>query len=309
MSGADVLALVAAALFALAAALQQRDAVRVTGDGGGMSSGFFLQLLRQPVWLLGTAALLAGYAVQAVALDRGRLVVIQPLLVTTIVFALPLGIGLTHQVVTRRDWFAAAGVVVALAGFVVVGDPASGLSDAPDWQWGVAFAVVAIIAASLVMLARHVAPARRAALLGGAAGVLFGISASLAKPVVDELGADGVAAAAEDWRAWALLASGGVAFLLQQGALATGNLAPAVAATSLANPAVASVVGAVILEERLAGGVGQKLVAIAFMVIAGLFAAVLAGHAQPDAARPSPDAAAEGPPPGGGTVAPADEVA
>ena len=43
------------------------------------------------MWLVGTLALLTGYVFQAAALDRGRLAIIQPLLVTTVVFALPLG--------------------------------------------------------------------------------------------------------------------------------------------------------------------------------------------------------------------------
>ena len=281
MDTADVLALVAAALFALAAALQQREAMRVTGSGDGMNKQFFLKLVRQPVWLLGTAALIGGYIVQGAALSKGRLVVIQPLLVTTVVFALPLGIVLTHQVVTRRDWWAAAGVVGALAGFIIVGDPASGKSDAPNWEWAVSLVIVAVVAGLAVFAARHAEAARRAALLGIGAGVLYGISACLAKPVVDELGPDGLATVLADWRTWAMVGSGAVAFGIQQGALAVGHLAPAVAATSLANPVVASLVGALVLDETLAGGPARKVVAIGFLAAAGLCAAVLAAHAQP----------------------------
>ncbi|MCU0307127.1 MAG: DMT family transporter [Thermoleophilia bacterium] len=273
---ADVLALVAAFLFALAAALQQREAMDV--GPGGMSPGFFLTLARKPVWLAGTAALLAGYAVQAVALADGRLVVIQPLLVTTIVFALPLGIVLSHQVVRPGDWAAAAGVVAALAAFIVVGAPADGRDDAPAGEWLAAFGIVTALSVLAVLSARHARPQRRAGLLGAAAGMLFGLSASLAKPVVEELGAGGVAEAAADWRTWALLGAGGVAFLLQQGALAVGRLAPAVAATSLANPMVATVIGAVILQETLAGGPLRRAAAIGLLVLAGVFATLLAAR-------------------------------
>jgi drug/metabolite transporter (DMT)-like permease len=63
------------------------------------------------VWLLGTLVLLLGYGTQGAALDRGRLVVVQPLLVTTIVWALPLGHWLTDQHVVRRQ-VVGAGVVV-----------------------------------------------------------------------------------------------------------------------------------------------------------------------------------------------------
>jgi hypothetical protein len=40
-------------------------------------------LVAVPVWLAGTMVLLLGYATQGAALDRGKLVVVQQLLVTT----------------------------------------------------------------------------------------------------------------------------------------------------------------------------------------------------------------------------------
>lgn len=55
------------------------------------------RLLLQTAWLMGTLALFAGYVFQAAALDRGRLAIIQPLLVMTIVFALPLSYFLTSH--------------------------------------------------------------------------------------------------------------------------------------------------------------------------------------------------------------------
>ena len=61
----------------------------------------------QTTWLLGTLALFTGYLFQAGALDRGRLSIIEPLLVTTVVFALPLGYFLTKQH-RGRSWSAEA---------------------------------------------------------------------------------------------------------------------------------------------------------------------------------------------------------
>jgi hypothetical protein len=295
MGTGEVLALVAAFLFALAAALQQREAMTVGGEG--MSAGFFLQLIRHPLWLLGTATLIAGYIVQGAALDRGRVVVIQPLLVATIVFALPLGILLTDQVVTHRDWAAATGVMAGLAAFIVVGQPAAGVADAPNWKWVVPLAIVCALSGALVWLGHHVPPGRRAAILGTSAGMLFGISAALAKPVVEQIGSG----ALDDWKAYAMVGTGALGFLIQQGALATGRLAPAVAAGSLANPVVASVVGALVLEERLAGGILRKTVAVAALVFAGVCAAALAGHEQ----QASPGS--EAPAPGGDRSARQDD--
>ncbi|MEP7223976.1 MAG: DMT family transporter [Actinomycetota bacterium] len=97
---AEVLALVAAFFFALAATLQQKGALGMGEVSLGSPSSFIL-LAKQKFWLIGTIALLVGYALQAAALDRGRLAVVEPLLVMTIVFALPLGYWLTNQQVGR----------------------------------------------------------------------------------------------------------------------------------------------------------------------------------------------------------------
>src|ERR1044071_6373164 len=112
---AAVLALISAVLFALAATLQQLGQFVLARKGNAVIgvAGLF-RLLLVPIWLLGTVILLVGYATQGAALDRGKLVVVQPLLVTTIVWALPLGYLLTNQHVTRQQVMGAFVVVVGL---------------------------------------------------------------------------------------------------------------------------------------------------------------------------------------------------
>src|SRR5262249_22261461 len=113
---ASALALVAALLFALAAALQQKGALGLPEISIRHPSSI-VRLAAQTMWLIGTVALLVGYVFQAAALDRGRLSIIQPLLVTTVVFALPLGYFLTSQHVGRRGVIGAAGVRLRLSPF------------------------------------------------------------------------------------------------------------------------------------------------------------------------------------------------
>ncbi len=124
---AALLALLSAVWFALSAALQQRGQFTLARDGTPVEGvmGLF-RLLAVPVWLLGTLILFAGYAYQGAALDRGKLVVVQPLMVTTIVWALPLGHWLSGQQVVRRQVLGAGVVVVGLAMLVLVGDPDAG---------------------------------------------------------------------------------------------------------------------------------------------------------------------------------------
>ncbi|HXY85519.1 MAG TPA: DMT family transporter [Gaiellaceae bacterium] len=178
---ADLLALCAAFMFALAATLQQKGALGM-GAISFRDPRTFVRLARQEWWLVGTLALLVGYVFQAVALDHGRLAVIQPLLVTTIVFALPLGHYLTGQTVSGRQIVAAAIVVAGLTLFTVVGKAAHGNDDAPSWQWAIAIVVLSLAAAALVVVGGRGSLARKAASFGACAGLLYGVSASLWKP-------------------------------------------------------------------------------------------------------------------------------
>lgn len=257
---AEVLALVAAFFFALAATLQQKGALGM-GEVSLGSPSSLLNLAKQKFWLLGTLALLAGYVFQAIALANGRLAVIQPLLVTTIVFALPLGYFLTNQEVHRREILGAAVVVFGLAVFTVVGEAAEGNDNAPASEWAIAVLVFGAVAGVLLVLGGRGPASRKAALYGACAGVLYGLSASLCKPTVEILGDGGVSAVLGSWEFYAFAGAGILAFVVQQVSLATGQLAPAVATVSVCNPLVSIVIGTLLLDERLAEPTWHKIVA------------------------------------------------
>lgn len=270
---AEILALVAAFCFALAATLQQKGALGL-GEVSLGSPKSFLNLVKQTWWLLGTIALLVGYVFQAVALGHGRLAVIQPLLVTTIVFALPLGYFLTNQVINRREVLGAAVVVLGLAVFTVVGDAGDGKDNAPADQWAAVVFVFGGLAAALVVMGGRGSVMRKAGLYGACAGVLYGLSASLCKPTVEILGNDGIGSMLTSWELYAFAAAGILAFVIQQVSLATGKLATSVATVSVCNPLVSIIIGTLLLDERLAEPTWHKIVAYCGLGVA-LFGAVI----------------------------------
>ena len=272
---AALLALLAAVFFALAAALQQRGQFVLARRGISVEGlGGLVRMVAVPIWLLGTLVLLFGYVMQGAALDRGKIVVVQPLLVTSIVWALPLGHWLTSQNVNRRQVAGAGVVVVGLALFVLVGDPDSGVENAATSSLVLACAVVSTMVIALMLWQRTItAPALRAAVVGVCAGLFFGLSAVFSKPVLNDLHVS-IGEAAGDWRTWALLGFGFIAFVLQQLSLATGQLAPAVAAVSVANPVVSVALGIILYDERLTRP-GWHVVVACVALLAALAGAVL----------------------------------
>lgn len=246
---AAILAILAAVSFAAAATLWQKAALGLAGVSFRHPRSF-LVLLTRWVWLLGLGAQILGVLLQGAALDRGRVSIIQPLLVTTVIWALPLGYFLTGQKITRRVVLGAAIIVVGLGVFATFADPAAGVSDAPGSDWVASLLVIGAICAALLLFANRGSLTMRAATLGTLAGVLYGLSATLMKPVVENLHADGLAAVVGGWEFWVWAAAGIVGFLFQQLSLSTGRLVPSVATVSVANPVISVMLGALVLQER-----------------------------------------------------------
>ena len=287
---ASALALLATFLFALAAALQQKGALGLP-EISLRHPASLARLAGQTMWLAGTAALLGGYVFQAAALDRGRLAIIQPLLVTTVVFALPLGYVLTQQHVGRREIGGAAVIVLGLALFAIYGDPAGGKENAPGDEWAIAIIVLALVCAALLLFGGRGGLTMRAVIYGTIAGILFGLSAALTKPTLGYLHA-GVEQLLSNWEPYALALAGVLGFVLQQVSLGTGRLAPSVATVSVANPVVGILLGTLLLDERLSRPVWHIVVACIGLglALAGAVVISIAREVRADAPVPVPRA-------------------
>jgi drug/metabolite transporter (DMT)-like permease len=232
-------------------------------------AGFLLRLARQPRWLAGIVADALGFVAQAAALGLGRLVVVQPLLATSVVFALPLGARFEHKPVSRPEILGALAVTGGLGAFLVLADPGGGVDNASATAWVVSFAVAAVLCSALTLSARGRAPVHRAALLGTAAGILFALSAALTKATVEQLD-DGVLAVFEHWQLYALVAVGYVSMTLSQASLQAGALAPAVATQMALDPVASLFLGTLAFKETIHEDTGALLAAlVAFAVMVG----------------------------------------
>src|SRR5215471_12438220 len=289
MDGASLLALAAALCFAVAATLQQKGALLLGIAPDNVRS--FARLAKERWWLTGTVALLVGYVFQAIALDHGRLSIIQPLLVSTVVFALPLGYFLTAQHVGRREILGAGMVVAGLAIYAEVGDPAGGNDNAPNGEWAVAIAVVVAFCFGVLAYGRRGGGAARLAATDGVvSGVLFGLSACLVKPTVEMLHG-GVSVVLSHWEFYAMAAAGILAFVLQQISLSRGLLATSVATVSTANPIVSVAIGVLLFDERLSRPMWHVVLAVAGLALAMLGAiAISVARERRGGGAPSPEA-------------------
>jgi drug/metabolite transporter (DMT)-like permease len=190
------------------------------------SSGWrlVLYLFRNPLWLFGWVALAGSFLFQALALHNGMVSVVQPLLVTELIFALVLRRFWIHQSIRLVTWGGGALACAGLAVFLVAGEPRGGQPTPASHHWIVAGAACSVGAAVLVALAQWGSPSRRAALYASAAGTMWALEAVFIKTTTDTLTQFGVAGMFLHWPVYALAAGGVVGVLLQQAALHVGPL-------------------------------------------------------------------------------------
>ncbi|MDT7700342.1 MAG: hypothetical protein QOJ30_2667, partial [Pseudonocardiales bacterium] len=196
-------ALLSALSFAVAWVAQQRAAAAVP-DEEARGIRLILRLMRRPVWWAGTFGDTAAFALQAVALGFGSLLLVQPLIVTSLLFALPLAARFGGARPTRADLGWAALLAVALGVFMVVGEPTAGVDRAGLRDWAPAGLTILGLLVACVALASVRRGTVRAVLLACATGLAYGAVAALTKGVVDLLG-EGVVPLLTAWETYALV--------------------------------------------------------------------------------------------------------
>jgi drug/metabolite transporter (DMT)-like permease len=291
MPDAIMAAVSAAALFAVATALQHRSAGLVSPAGRGQAAGaawFVSTTLRHPLWIAGSVAGLAGLGLHAVALRDGPLTLVQPLLVTGVIFALPLRQLLEHRRPRHAELGWAAALAVGLAVFLVLSTPADGPAQAAD----PGPAVICMLAIGLAVSGCLVAGCRAtgtaaAMMLGAAAGLAFAVTAGLLKETTDVL-SHGAVALFTAWPCYALAAVGSAGLLLSQLAYRAGPLRASLPAITTVNPIVSLVIGVAVFDEPFRTAPGYLLgEVLGLAVMAG--AAVGLTRSAPDerASRPA----------------------
>lgn len=292
MTLAILLSLLAAMLFAAASVLQQRGTAGISDDDA-LGAGMLASLVRRPIWVLGITADIAGFGVQAAALAVGSLLLVQPLLVTTLLFALPMAARVAHRRLTEQEWRWSGLLAVSLVVFVVMGEPTAGREDPSFSAWIPTIVVVVPLVAACIFAAGGLEHGtRRSLVLAVAAGVLLGVSAPLTKTAIAGFD-DGFVAGLAHWELWGMAVTASLGTFWQQSSYQAGDVQTSLPAVTILKPLVAMALGITIYDETLEiGGFGDVLLlaSIITMVWATL---VLGRLAAPEVADPtSPDATA-----------------
>jgi drug/metabolite transporter (DMT)-like permease len=271
-----VAALLAAVFMAIGIVVRQRATIDVPPEAG-VSPVMLKTLVRRPLWWAGTGAAVVGYGFQAAALAHGSLILVQPLLVSALLFALPLSARLAERRVSASEWLWAILLTFALTIFVLLARTEPGEYSVPNKTLLVLCISTTVFAVALVALAVRVTGTPRAVLLAVVVGVLFGVMAVLTKIVMHAATHAGVTAILTSPELYLLIAVAVIGTVLQQSAFHAGALQTSVPTMLVLEPIVAVVLGAVMLSEDMSVNTWEA-VALVFTALAMLAATIALGR-------------------------------
>jgi hypothetical protein len=281
--------------FALAAALSSavnlvtQHSASVGAPKGEKGWRLVAYLFRQPPWLFGWAAAACAFVFHAVALHHGQMSVVQPILVTELVFVLALRQLWIRQDVSRTAWAAALVVCAALAAFLAAAEPTGGHSSPDTAQWLSALPLFGGAVALSAALGTRGSPRRRAALLAVAAALAWALTATFLKTATETLATDGIRGMLTHWPVYALVAAVVTGMLLGQSALHVGPLSVSQPLLAIINPLASIALSVWLFDERFTDSPAR--IAIAALAMAVLAAGVIAlSRAAPKDLNPSKDA-------------------
>jgi drug/metabolite transporter (DMT)-like permease len=236
-------AVVGAASMGLASAAQAR-ATKEVEVSRILDPGLLRGLAHRPLWLIGMVATGAGLALQLVALAFAPLLVVQPLLVTSLMFAGAISARLERRPLDRVMVAGSLVCVAGLAGFLLVARPGG---DSEGFTAGTKPLPLAIGLATLTVVALVVSVlfhnSWRVLGLAVATGVLYGVTAGLMKVVAGQARA-GLGEPFQNWTLYLVCLIGPLGFLLSQNTFQQGRfLTPALAVITALDPLVGVGIG------------------------------------------------------------------
>ena len=273
-----LLSLGAAFFFATSNVLEQRSA-RTVPDEQSLRPGLIVHLAHQRRWLVGMVSDVSGYVCQAAALGIGLLIVVQPILATGLLFSLGIDVATSTRRLRVREWVTAALLASALGLFLSESSPGGGAEQASWPDWIVPLSVISAVIVVCIVVAMRSSGALRASLLAFSAGTMFGVTAPLTKAFVHLL-SHGPVAVLTHWEPYGLAVFSITGFIVMQSAFQAGELQASVPFIETAEPIVASIIGIVLLGERLRARTNVDRSLIALSIATMLVCAVSLARSQ-----------------------------
>lgn len=243
-------AAVVAGLCMAAAGVLQQKAARSRPRGERLSLRLMRALLTNRIWLLGISSAALSYGFQAIALATGPLALVQPLIVSELLFAVPVSLRLRHLRLHLRGWSSVGCVVAGLTIAIVAADPQRGepLPSLPTWL--PALVVIAVVTTGCLAATRWTSGPWKASCYALAGACVMGLQSAFYATTIALLRED-VASTFITWQPYALIAASMLGMFLIQNAFHAGPVAASVPVIDACLPVVSIGIGIGVFHERV----------------------------------------------------------
>jgi drug/metabolite transporter (DMT)-like permease len=240
--------LVAAMLLGVGFVLQQHAAEQAP-QAHFLRLSLIADLVRRRRWLVGFGVMVAGQLLSAWCVGHLALTLYEPLLATSLIFALALAVPLSRQRLRASELVGAVILSLGVAALSLTrqpGTPAVSFGSFADWP---AAAGVAVVAYCFIHAGHRRSGHTRATLTGIGAGLVFGISDALTRRTVEILDAHSVFALLTSWPAYCLLAAALIANWLMQNSFSAAPLHASLPGVTAAEPLAGILLGVVVFGD------------------------------------------------------------
>lgn len=226
-------------------------------------------LFRSKWFAIGMLVAAGAWILHVGALALAPLSLVQAVISGGLVFLTVLADRFFGCRVGRRQWMGVALTAVGLSLLAVTLPHGSDANAGYSVAGMIAFEAGLLVIGTLLVFSRHlgVHHSHHSALLGVAAGILFGVSDVAIKALTGSVGADGILGLASPWLITCLLASV-IAFYASARGLQTGEAVPVITLTSAAANVSAIGGGIVVFGDPMPGdALGVVVQCVAFVLV------------------------------------------
>lgn len=229
----------------------------------------FLNAIKRPMWWAGMSTAILAYGLQVVALGFGPLLVVQPILVMSLIFTMPVAAFYDKHRVSKTEFSWAVLLTISVAVVVVLGHPVGGDTHPTFSRWWPPLLIGTLGLLAMDRFANKYQEGHdRALTLGLVTGAIFGCVAVLSKAVADSFVDGGVLGLLLAWESYGLIFAATMGTLVQQSAFNASSLRTSLPAMKTAEPLIAFSLGIAVLGETFqVEGFGWVWLGLAFCLM------------------------------------------
>lgn len=231
---------------------------------------FIMRLLKSRVWQTGMALQVVSGFLSVVALWKGSLVLVEPILTSDLVFLMLILHFYLRFKTGLREWSGVIAICAGLSILLIAAEPNdTGISMNNEYLWVIiSTAIAAAIVVSAAIMRSAPSSHVRAGVGGVASGLNLALSASLLKLAFHQW-TFGIGNVVSHWEFYVLLVSAAASVIVLQSTFAAGSLVISQPAIEITTPLVSAALGIFLLDETINTGAVSLIFEIFGALVAG----------------------------------------